>query len=391
MKHQHGSIEIVTGSMFSGKTEELIRRLRRARIARQTAQVFKPIIDNRYALEKVTSHAGAEFEATPVARAADILPLVRPDATVVAIDEAQFFDDAVAEVCRALAARGVRVIIAGLDQDFRGEPFGPMPLLFSLAEHIDKLHAICAVCGGEASRTQRLINGQPAWYDDPVVAVGASEMYEARCREHHAVPRRPAPEAIPVSPPHPDGRTQMLEAVLVAEGQLQQRIRELGARLSRDYAGKDPLLLCILRGGVMFLTDLMRTLTIPHTVDFMAITSYDPGVRKSSGQVRISLDVTQNIEGRHVLIIEDIVDTGHTIAAVLDLLATRRPASLKVCTLLDKAERREVNVPIDYSGFTIPNKFVVGYGLDVDEYYRHLPFIGTVKAGFTMEPAGGQA
>jgi hypoxanthine phosphoribosyltransferase len=183
----------------------------------------------------------------------------------------------------------------------------------------------------------------------------------------------------------------MLEAVLVAEGQLQQRVRELGARLSRDYAGKDPLLLCILRGGVMFLTDLMRTLTIPHTVDFMAITSYDPGVRKSSGQVRISLDVTQNIEARHVLIIEDIVDTGHTIAAVLDLLATRRPASLKVCTLLDKAERREVNVPIDYSGFIIPNKFVVGYGLDVDEYYRHLPFIGTVKAGFTMGAAGGQA
>jgi thymidine kinase len=109
---------------------------------------------------------------------------------VVAIDEAQFFEAEVGVLCQALAARGVRVIVAGLDQDFRGEPFGPMPQLMSLAEHVDKLHAICAICGGEASRTQRLINDQPAWYDDPVVVVGASELYEARCREHHHVPRR---------------------------------------------------------------------------------------------------------------------------------------------------------------------------------------------------------
>jgi len=189
MKHTHGSIEVITGSMFSGKTDELIRRLRRARIARQKVQVFKPIIDNRYGLEKVTSHAGSEFEAQPIRQATEIPALVEADTTVVALDEAQFFEPEVCEVCRTLAARGVRVIVAGLDQDFRAEPFGPMPQLLALAEEVDKLHAICAVCGGEASRTQRLINGQPAAYDDPIMVVGASEMYEARCREHHLVPR----------------------------------------------------------------------------------------------------------------------------------------------------------------------------------------------------------
>ncbi len=189
MKHTRGSIEVITGSMFSGKTEELIRRLRRARIARQTVQVFKPIIDTRYSVEKVKSHAGSEFEATPVPAAADILPLIRPETTVVALDEAQFFDIEVCALVRALAERGLRVIAAGLDQDFRGDPFGPMPQLLSLAEQVDKLHAICAVCGDEASRTQRLINGEPARYSDPVVVVGASELYEARCREHHVVPK----------------------------------------------------------------------------------------------------------------------------------------------------------------------------------------------------------
>lgn len=184
-----GWIEVVCGCMFSGKTEELIRRLRRARIARQAVQVFKPIIDNRYAVEKVKSHVGSEFEATPVAHAAEILPLIKTDTTIVALDEAQFFDSEVSALCCTLADRGVRVIIAGLDQDFRGEPFGPMPQLLALAEHVDKLHAICAVCGDEASRTQRLINGEPARFSDPVVVVGASELYEARCREHHAVPR----------------------------------------------------------------------------------------------------------------------------------------------------------------------------------------------------------
>ena len=178
----------------------------------------------------------------------------------------------------------------------------------------------------------------------------------------------------------------LLQEILVPEDRLAARIGELCQAISRDYAGKDLLLLCILRGGVMFLTDLMRSLSIPHVIDFMAISSYGAGARASSGQVRIILDATQSIEGRDVLIVEDIVDTGHTIAAVLDLLAARHPASLKVCTLLDKKERREVPVPIDYVGFAIPNKFVFGYGLDVDEFYRNLPFIGVVKPDVSLKP-----
>jgi thymidine kinase len=189
MKHTHGSIEVVCGSMFSGKTDELIRRLRRAVIARQKVQVFKPSIDVRYAVEKVTSHAGADFEAIPVEKSADILKKLDADTTVVGIDEAQFFDDGIIALTSQLAGRGIRVLVAGLDQDFRGEPFGPMPALMAKAEHVDKIQAICMVCGDPASRTQRLVNGKPARYDDPVVIVGASEMYEARCRKHHEVPR----------------------------------------------------------------------------------------------------------------------------------------------------------------------------------------------------------
>ena len=189
MKHTHGSIEVVCGSMFSGKTDELIRRMRRAVIARQKVQVFKPAIDVRYAVEKVTSHAGADFDAIPVGKATDIYTKLDADTTVVGVDEAQFFDDGIIEVTRKLAERGIRVLVAGLDQDFRAEPFGPMPILMAEAEHVDKLQAICMVCGDPASRTQRLVNGKPARYDDPVVIVGASEMYEARCRKHHEVPR----------------------------------------------------------------------------------------------------------------------------------------------------------------------------------------------------------
>jgi len=189
MRHTHGSIEVVCGSMFSGKTDELIRRLVRATIARQTVQVFKPAIDIRYAAEKLASHAGATFDAVPVSNAAEIRAKLDKDATVVAIDEAQFLDADVVHVAQELASRGVRVLVAGLDTDFRGEPFGSMPELMSKAEHVSKLHAICMVCGDEASRTQRLVNGKPARYDDPVVIVGASEMYEARCRQHHEVPR----------------------------------------------------------------------------------------------------------------------------------------------------------------------------------------------------------
>ncbi len=189
MRHTHGSVEVICGSMFSGKTDELIRRIVRAKIAKQKVQVFKPAIDVRYAVEKVTSHAGADFDAIPVEKAADIRAKLDTDTTVVGIDEAQFMDAEVVSIARELADKGIRVLVAGLDQDFRGEPFGPMPALISHAERVDKLHAICMVCGDEASRTQRLVNGKPARYDDPVVIVGASEMYEARCRRHHEVPR----------------------------------------------------------------------------------------------------------------------------------------------------------------------------------------------------------
>lgn len=189
MRHTHGSIEVICGSMFSGKTDELIRRLVRATIARQKVQVFKPAIDIRYAVEKVASHAGSTFDAIPVEKAAEIRARMDADTTVVGIDEAQFFDAEVVLVAKELAARGVRVIVAGLDTDFRGEPFGSMPVLMAEAENVSKLHAICMVCGEEASRTQRLVNGSPARYDEPVVIVGASELYEARCRQHHEVPR----------------------------------------------------------------------------------------------------------------------------------------------------------------------------------------------------------
>ena len=189
MKHHTGSVEVVAGSMFSGKTEELIRRLRRATIARQKVQVFKPIIDNRYQVEKVTSHSGFDFAAVPIEKIHDLLGLLESDTTVVGIDEAQFFDHEIVELAAMLANRGLRVIVAGLDTDFRGEPFGSMPALMAQAERVDKLQAICMVCGEPACRTQRLVNGKPARYNDPIIIVGASEMYEARCRKHHEVPR----------------------------------------------------------------------------------------------------------------------------------------------------------------------------------------------------------
>ncbi len=172
---------------------------------------------------------------------------------------------------------------------------------------------------------------------------------------------------------------ELLEEILISGDVLQARIAELGEEINRDYEGKSVLLVCILRGGVMFLTDLMRTLTIPHTIDFMAVSSYGTGARQSSGQVRITLDLQSAIEGEDVLLVEDIIDSGHTITSVIELLKTRQPTSIRVCTLLDKHERREVEVPIHYCGFKIPNKFVFGYGLDLDEYYRNLPFIGVVK------------
>ena len=170
-----------------------------------------------------------------------------------------------------------------------------------------------------------------------------------------------------------------LAEILIEENVLQNRIAEIGKEISRDYAGTDNLLLiCVLRGGIVFLVDLMRHITVPHQVDFMAISSYGAGARESEGNVRVTLDLQTNIRDKDVLLVEDIIDSGHTISHVLELLSTRQPHSLKVCSLLDKAERREVVVPIHYRGFEIPNKFVFGYGLDLDEYYRNLPFIGVV-------------
>ena len=170
-----------------------------------------------------------------------------------------------------------------------------------------------------------------------------------------------------------------LQEKLIDEGQLQARIKELGAQISADYAGKDLLLLCILKGGVVFLTDLMRYLTIPHEIDFLAVSSYGKEIRESTGIVRILKDLDDPIGGRHVLIVEDIIDTGHTLDYLTRNLSARQPASLKICTLLDKAERRRVNIPVDYIGFVIPDKFVFGYGLDLDEKFRNLPFIGVAK------------
>ena len=191
----HGSrpgwIEVITGVMFSGKSEELIRRVRRAIIARHRVQVFKSHLDTRYAsLYSVSTHDGREIEATPVDSAAEIFRQVRPDTALVAIDEAQFLDGEIVTVVSALAARGVRVILAGTDTDFRGEPFGPMGELLAIAESVDKLQAICVICGDLATRNQRLVDGKPARYDSPTILVGGRESYEARCRHCHRVPRK---------------------------------------------------------------------------------------------------------------------------------------------------------------------------------------------------------
>ena len=191
MIHHSGRVEVICGSMFCGKTEELIRRVRRAMIARQKVQVYKPSIDDRVGVERVTSHTGQTVEAQPIQSPSEIYDTLAADTTVVALDEAQFFAPDITEVVEALAQRGIRVIVAGLDMDFRGAPFGVMPELMSRAEEVTKLHAICVVCGEDASRTQRIVNGEPARYSDPIILVGASERYEARCRTHHVVPGAP--------------------------------------------------------------------------------------------------------------------------------------------------------------------------------------------------------
>ena len=172
---------------------------------------------------------------------------------------------------------------------------------------------------------------------------------------------------------------EFLESIIIPADVLQQRIAELGQEISHDYQDHNLHLICILRGGVLFLADLMRQISVNHTIDFMAVSSYGAGARKSTGQVRIALDLKEDIHERDVLLVEDIVDSGYTIASVIEILETRHPKSLRVCTLLDKIERREIEVPIHYRGFTIPDRFVFGYGLDLDEYYRNLPFIGAVN------------
>jgi thymidine kinase len=185
-----GTIEVIAGVMFSGKSEELIRRVRRALIARRRVQVFKSHLDDRYGgMWRVSSHSGVEFEAVPVNSAAEIIRLARDETELVAIDEAQFLDLGIVEVVTDLAGRGVRVILAGTDTDFRGEPFGPMANLMAIAEHVEKLSAICVVCGDLACRNQRLVDGRPARYDSPTILIGGSEAYEARCRRCHRVPR----------------------------------------------------------------------------------------------------------------------------------------------------------------------------------------------------------
>ena len=171
---------------------------------------------------------------------------------------------------------------------------------------------------------------------------------------------------------------EFLKEVLVTEEDLKQRIAEMGKTISADYAGEDLLLVCVLRGGVMFLTDLMRQLSIPHMIDFMALSSYGVGRRETSGKVRITMDLNMDIYGKNVLIVEDIVDSGRTMFSLQEVLETRHPKSVKICTLLDKSARREVDVTLDYVGFDIEDKFVFGYGLDLDEYYRDLPFVGVV-------------
>lgn len=187
-KRKPGRLEVITGSMFSGKSEETIRRAKRAAIARQNVQVFKPKLDDRYGTDFIKSHNGSVFKAVEVENAAEIPYRLNALTEVVVIDEAQFFDQKIVSVCNELAGQNIRVIANGLDLDFRGEPFGPMPELMAAAEDVDKLHAICESCGEEASRPQRLIDGEPAPYDSPIIQIGGAESYRAACRHCHKVP-----------------------------------------------------------------------------------------------------------------------------------------------------------------------------------------------------------
>ena len=186
---REGSIEVITGVMFSGKSEELLRRVRRAMIAHRSVQVFKSQLDDRYGgIHLISSHDGREIEAKPVTNSRDVAEFVESDTEVVAVDEVQFMDPGIVDVANDLADQGVRVIVSGTDMDFRGLPFGPVGSLLAVAERIDKLHAICVVCGDLATRNQRLIDGRPAPAEGPTIQIGGMESYEARCRAHHVVP-----------------------------------------------------------------------------------------------------------------------------------------------------------------------------------------------------------
>ncbi|MFU1719798.1 thymidine kinase [Bacillus velezensis] len=187
---QSGWLELICGSMFSGKSEELIRRVKRATYAKQEVKVFKPAIDNRYSEEAVVSHNGTSMTSHVISSSAEIWDHISESTDVIAVDEVQFFGESIIGDLSSLSDKGYRVIAAGLDMDFRGEPFGVVPNLMAVAESVTKLQAVCSVCGSPASRTQRLIDGKPASYDDPVILVGASESYEARCRHHHEVPKK---------------------------------------------------------------------------------------------------------------------------------------------------------------------------------------------------------
>ncbi len=193
MYHQYrpGYVEVISGCMFAGKTEELIRRINVLSFAKQNILVFKPSIDDRYSSQKIVSHAGSSVDSIVVKESKDILDHVKEDTDVVAIDEVQFFDDDIIKVTEYLAQEGKRVMVAGLDTDFRGEPFGVMPKLITTAEFVTKLTAVCTKCGAPATRTQRLVNKKPASYHDPIIMVGASESYEARCRHCHEVIDKP--------------------------------------------------------------------------------------------------------------------------------------------------------------------------------------------------------
>ncbi len=190
-RYKEGYIEVVAGCMFAGKTEELIRRVKVLEFAKKNVLVFKPEVDDRYSITKVVSHAGSSVDSIVVEKAIDILDYITKETNVVAIDEVQFFDDKIVQVCDHLALKGIRVMVAGLDTDFRGLPFGVMSELITTSEFVTKLTAICVKCGAPATRTQRIVNGKPASFYDPIVLIGASESYEARCRHCHEVAKKP--------------------------------------------------------------------------------------------------------------------------------------------------------------------------------------------------------